>query len=170
MKKYVVHLSAEERDTLERVVQKPKSAGWKVRRAQAMLHCDAGPLGPAWADAKIARLCGCTTRSLESWRKRAVEEGPLSLLERKPPDSPRVPRKLDGAGEARLVQLACSVAPPGEARWTLRLLADRLVKLKVVESISAETVRRTLKKTTTRFRARMSRYSVLRVQQAGWGV
>jgi hypothetical protein len=146
-KKYVVHLSVEERDTLERVVHKGKSAGWKVQRAQAMLHCDAGPLGPAWTDTRIAEMCGCTTRSLESWRKRAVEEGPLSLLERKPPDSPRFPRRLDGVGEARLVQLACSPAPPGEAGWTLRLLADRLVELNVVDSISHEAVRRTLKKT-----------------------
>jgi homeodomain-containing protein len=148
VKKYVVHLSAEERDALEGVVRKDRAAQWKVQRAQAMLYCDAGPCGPAWADAKIAEICGCTARSLESWRKRAVEEGPLSLLERKPPDSPRVPRKLDGAGEARLVQLACSPAPAGEARWTLQLLADRLVELKVVDSISYETVRRTLKKTT----------------------
>jgi hypothetical protein len=145
-KKYVFHLSAEEREALERVLRNKKSAGWKAQRAQAMLHCDAGPLGPAWSDRKIADACGCTTRSLESWRKRAVEEGPLSLLERKPPDSPRVPRKLDGAGEARLVQLACSPAPAGEAGWTLQLLADRLVELKVVDSISHETVRRTLKK------------------------
>jgi hypothetical protein len=83
---------------------------------------------------------------MESWRKRAVEEGPLSLLERKPESSPRVTPKLQGEQEAALTQLACSAAPPGRARWTLRLLAARLVELEIVESISHETVRRALKK------------------------
>jgi hypothetical protein len=146
-KKYVVQLSSEERDTLQQVAKKRKSAAWKVQRAQAMLLCDAGPDGPGWPDTRVAEKCRCTTRSMESWRKRAVEEGPLSLLERKPPDSPRFPRKLDGAGEAHLLQLACSPTPVGEGRWTLRLLADRLVELKIVDAISHETVRRTLKKT-----------------------
>lgn len=146
VKKYVVCLMAEERETLERVIRKGKSAAWKVQRAQAMLKCDAGPGGPAWPDSNVAEAFGCTTRSLESWRKRAVEEGPLSLLERKPADSPRVMPKLDGEGEARLVQLACSAAPPGHARWTLKLLADRLVELAVVDEISPTTVHRALKK------------------------
>lgn len=145
-KKYVLKLSAEERETLSEVIRKGKSAAWKVQRAQALLKCDAGPDGPAWSDAKIAEAYGMTTRSLESWRKRAVEEGPLSLLERKPEDSPRVTPKIRGEQEARLTQLACSAAPPGHARWTLRLLADRLVELEIVESISHETVRRALKK------------------------
>jgi hypothetical protein len=145
-KKYVVHLSPSERETLEQVIRKGQTAGWKAQRAQAMLKFDAGPHGPAWPDVKIAEAYGCTTRSLESWRKRAVEEGPLSLLERHPPDSPRVAPKLDGDKEARLTQLACSQAPAGQARWTLQLLANRLVELQIVESISRETVRRSLKK------------------------
>jgi len=146
MKKYVLKLSVDERVTLMQVIRKGKSAAWKVQRAQALLKCDAGPDGPAWTDAKVAGAYGVTTRSLESWRKRAVEEGPLSLLERKPEDSPRVTPKIRGEQEARLTQLACSAAPPGHARWTLRLLADRLVELEIVESISHETVRRALKK------------------------
>jgi len=145
-KKYVVHLSVAERETLEQVIRKGQTAGWKVQRAQAMLKFDAGPHGPAWPDAKIAEAYGCTTRSLESWRKRAVEEGPLSLLERHPPDSPRVAPKLDGDKEARLTQIACSQAPAGQACWTLQLLANRLVELQIVESVSRETVRRSLKK------------------------
>jgi hypothetical protein len=145
-KKYVLKLSGEERATLEAVVGRGKAAAWKAQRAHSLLKCDAGPEGPAWTDKQIAEAFGCTTRSLESWRKRAVEEGPLSLLERKPESSPRVSPKLQGAGEARLTQLACSAPPAGHARWTLRLLAARLVELEVVEEISHETVRRALKK------------------------
>jgi hypothetical protein len=145
-KKYIVKLSSEERQTLKAVIGRNKSAAWKVQRAQAMLKCDASPEGPAWPDSKIVEAFGGTTRSLESWRKRAVEEGPLSLLERKPEESPRVTSKLHGEKEARLTQLACSAAPPGHARWTLRLLAERLVELEIVDTISHETVRRALKK------------------------
>lgn len=143
VKKYVVRLSVEERATLKEVIR-GKNAAWKRQRAQALLKCDAD--GPAWVDARIAEAFACSTRSLESWRKRAVEEGPLSLLERKPEDSPRVSPKLRGEEEARLTQLACSAPPPGHARWTLRLLAEQLVVLEIVDSISHETVRRALKK------------------------
>ena len=111
-----------------------------------MLACDEGEAGLGWNDERIAEAYGMTTRSLESWRKQAVEAGPLSLLERKPQTKPRA-RKLDGAAEARLVTLACSEAPDGWNRWTLRLLADRLVELEVVESVSHELVRQTLKQT-----------------------
>lgn len=144
-KLYVLKLTQDERGELERLIKRGKTAAWKVQRAQALLKCDQGPEGPGWTDTKIADAFGCTTRSLESWRKQAVERGPLSLLERKP----RIPGplKLDGEKEARLVKLACSQAPPGRARWTLRLLAERLVELEIVDSISYETVRRTMKKT-----------------------
>lgn len=146
-KKYIVCLTDEERVVLERVIRKGKVAGWKLQRAQALLKCDASDEGPGWPDCRIAEAFGMTTRSLESWRKRAVEEGPLSLLERKPEDSPRVAPKLRGKEQARLTQLACSRPPKGRARWSLRLLANRLVELEIVESISHETVRRALKKT-----------------------
>jgi transposase len=146
-KKYVVCLTHDERVSLEQVIRRGKAAAWKLQRAQALLKCDAGAEGPAWPDRRIAEAFGVTTRSLESWRKRAVEEGPLSLLERKPEESPRVAPKLRGQEQARLTQLACSRPPKGHARWTLRLLANRLVELEIVESISHETVRRTLKKT-----------------------
>jgi hypothetical protein len=147
-KKYVVKLNSEERAVLEAVIRKGKSAAWKVQRAQSLLKCDAGPDGPGWTDAQVVEAFGGTTRSMESWRKRAVEEGPLSLMERKPEDSPRVTPKLRGEQEARLIQLACSTAPAPHARWTLRLLATRLVELQIVDSISHETVRRALKKVT----------------------
>ena len=145
-KKYVVKLTAEERAELQRVVRKGRVAGWKVQRARALLRCDQGADGPAWADEPIAAAYGLTARSLESWRKRAVERGPLSLLERKPRATPAVTPKLDGEKQARLTALACSKAPDGQARWSLRLLAERLVELEVVESISHETVRRAQKK------------------------
>jgi hypothetical protein len=146
-KKYVLKLSGAERQVLSKVISQRKPARWKLQRAFALLHADAGPQGPAWPDSRIAEAYGMTTRSLESWRKRAVEEGPLSLLERKPEDSTRHRRKLDGEQEARLVTLACSEPPLGYARWTLRLLAQRMVELEIVESVSHEAVRTTLKKT-----------------------
>lgn len=146
MKKHVVKLTAGEREELERLVRSGKAAGWKRQRAQAILKCDQGPHGPGWSDEKIAEAFGCTTRSLESWRKQVVERGLASLLERKPRDKPARMPKLDGEKLARLTQLACSQAPKGHARWTLRLLADKLVELEIVDNICYETVRRGLKK------------------------
>ena len=144
-KKYVLKLTTEERSELDRLVRKGKVAGWKLQRAQALLKFDQGPDGPAWVDERIAEAFGVTVRSLESWRKQAVERGPLSLLERKARVAPAA-IKLDGEREARLTALACSQPPRGQARWSLRLLADRLVELEVVEAVSHETVRRSLKK------------------------
>jgi hypothetical protein len=144
-KKYILKLTADERVDLERLVRRGHVAGWKIQRAQALLHCDQGPEGPAWTDARIAEAYGITTRSLESWRKRAVEAGPMALLERKARAVPAA-LKLDGEKHARLTALACSTPPDGQARWSLRLLAERLVELEVVEAVSHETVRRCLKK------------------------
>lgn len=143
-KLHVVKLTDDERSELSGIVRKGVAAAWKRQRAEALLKCDAGPKGPGWSDRRIAEAFGCTTRSLESWRKRAVESGPLSLLERKPM-RPRV-GKLDGESEARLTKLACSTPPEGYGRWSLRLLSDRLVELEVVDAVSHETVRRALKK------------------------
>ncbi|MBI4082900.1 MAG: helix-turn-helix domain-containing protein [Candidatus Lambdaproteobacteria bacterium] len=146
---YVVKLSAEERAELDGVVRKGKAAGWKIQRAQVLLKCDQGSGGAGWIDQRIADAFGCTSRSVENWRKQAVEEGPLSLLERKARETPPTPRKLDGEQEAQLVKLACSQPPEGRTRWTMQLLAERLVQLEVVDEISHETVRRTLKKTNS---------------------
>jgi transposase-like protein len=147
-KKYVLKLTFEERAELAQLVKKGKTAAWKVQRAQALLKFDQSPEGPGWKDEKIAEAYGCTTRSLESWRKQAVEQGPLSLMERKPRSTPPNPPKFDGEKEARLTALACSKPPQGYARWTLRLLAERLVELEIVDSVSPETVRRAMKKTS----------------------
>lgn len=144
-KKYVLKLTAQERDELEQVTARGVAAVRKVQKARALLLCDQGELGPAWKDVDVAEAVGTSVRSLESWRRRACENGPLESLQprwgggRKP--------KLDGRGEARVVQLACSRSPEGRGRWSLRLLADRLVELQVVDTISHETVRQTLKKT-----------------------
>ena len=147
MKKYVVRLSGLERAELEAVLGRSLVAGWKVQRAQALLALDQGEGGPGWTDERVAEAYRCTTRSVERWRRAAVEEGPLSLVERKAQERP-ARRRLGGEEEARLVALACSRAPRGASRWTLRLLAQTMVELEVVEELSHETVRRTLEKTS----------------------
>jgi len=143
--KHRVKLTDDERNELAQLIRRG-AAGWKVQRAQALLKCDEGEGGPGWPDTQIAEAFGMTVRSLEKWRKQAVERGPLSLLERKAQDR-SWQRKLDGVGEAALVKLACSTPPEGYNRWSLRLLADQLVELKVVDSIGYECVRQTLQKT-----------------------
>ena len=145
---HVLKLTREEQSELKSIVTKGKAAGWKIQRAQALLKCDQSPEGPSWTDDAIAAAYGCTRRSVENWRKQAVEEGPLSLLERKP-RSDKGTCKLDGEGEAQLIKLACSEPPTGSACWSLRLLADKLVELEVAETISHETVRRVMKKKTS---------------------
>jgi transposase-like protein len=145
-RKYVLKLTADERTWLEAIVSKGKAAAWKIRHAYALLKMDQGENGPGWDDARIAEAYGVTPRSLEAWRKQAVEEGPQALFERHYPKRPRQ-CKLDGAGEAQLVKLACSQAPGERTGWTLNLLAGKLVELQVVNAISRETVRRVLKKT-----------------------
>jgi hypothetical protein len=146
IRKYVLKLTAEERTWLEAMVSKGKAAAWKIRHAHALLKMDQGEAGPGWDDARIAEAFGMTTRSLEAWRRQAVEHGPQTLFERHYPKRPQR-CKLDGAGEAQLVKLACSQAPHERSGWTLNLLAGKLVELEMVESISRETVRRVLKKT-----------------------
>jgi transposase len=150
MKKYTVKLTQEERAELARVAHGKKGkqniAAWKVLRAKVLLKCDQGELGPKWTDERLAAAFDVSVRCLERWRQRVLEEGPRSLLERKPRLTPPVAPKLDGEGEAQLTKLACSVPPQGRSQWTLRLLAEHLVELEVVPSISHETVRQVLKK------------------------
>jgi hypothetical protein len=147
---YRVKLSADERREFELVAKgkrgQLKIAAWKVQRAKSMLMCDEGELGPAWPDEDIAEAYSTTTRSLENWRKQAVLSGPLSVLERQKRVSTRG-LILDGEKEAKLTQIACSKPVNGKSKWSLRMLADRLVELEVVDSVSHETVRRTMKKT-----------------------
>ena len=144
-KKYVVQLSANEREALEDLVVKGTVAAQKRRHASILLAVYEGEQGPAMSDAEAAETLGLTVRTIERTRIRCVSDGLELALQRKPRSRERR-TSLDGEAEARLVQLACSEAPEGRARWTLRLLADRLVELEIVESIAHETVRRVLKK------------------------
>ena len=143
-KKYIVELTIEERKQLERLIRKGKVAGYKIRHAQMLLKADADEHGPAWDDARIAEAFGAGRATVERLRKRLVERGLESALERQK----RAPQigKFDGEAEAHLIAIACSKAPEGSARWTLRLLADKVVELGIVESCSHMTIQRTLKK------------------------
>jgi hypothetical protein len=149
--KYVLKLSEEERDGLSRIAKgvrgKRAIAAWKVSRAKALLKCDQGEFGSAWTDERIADALDVTARCIQNWRKKAVLEGPDAALSRKQRVTPPVPPKVDGRVEAHLTKLACSTPPEGRNRWTLRLLADKVVELKIVDSLSHETVRQALKKT-----------------------
>lgn len=145
MKKYIVTLTAEERAELEGLISKGKVSAHKQRQARILLKADAGAGGPGWTDKAIAEALEIGLVTVERARRRFVEEGFEEALTRKP-QANRF-RKIDGDVEARLVTLACSKPPLGRARWTLRLLADRLVEIKAVPSICLETVRQKLKKT-----------------------
>ena len=146
MKKHHVHLTVSERSELTTLIKKQKVNAQAKLRAQILLACDESEAGPALTDKQITASLPVSKRTIEHLRERAVEVGPIEAL--KPRTRIRTyERKLDGAGEARLVALACSQAPGGREKWTLQLLADELVALAVVDEISDETVRRTLKKT-----------------------
>ena len=145
-KKYVVRLTREEREMLLGMVGAGKGAARKLTHARVLLKADAE--GPNWTDVRICDALDVGVRTIESLRKRFVEEGLESALNRRERVRPSRTPKLDGDGEARLVALACSEAPDGRKRWTLRMLADRLVMLDIVDSISHETVRQALKKTS----------------------
>ena len=144
-KKYIVRLADAERAVCEATVRKETGKSEKLRRATILLRADAN--GPTWDDAKISEAVGCRTRTVENVRQAFVLEGFEGALVRKKRATPPTPKLLDGAGEAKLIALRLGKPPAGFGRWTLRLLADRMVELEVVESISAETVRQTLKKT-----------------------
>ena len=144
--KYVVRLAHEERDELEALVKRGKVATDKRRRAHILLKADAGEQDSGLTDQEVANALDVGVATVHRVRQAYVEEGLQDALSRKPAVRHR-PRKLDGEGEARLVAVACGPAPEGRDRWTLELLADKLVELKVVDTIGKECVRRTLKKT-----------------------
>ena len=144
-KKYIVRLSDEERQVCQGVVKKLKGTSQKVRRAQILLKADAD--GPNWTDVRIAEAFSCRVQTIENLRKRLVTEGFETALNGKQRQTPPTPPLLDGRGEAKLIALRLGKPPAGYGRWTLQLLADQLVTLEVVDSISIETVRKTLKKT-----------------------
>ena len=145
-KKYIVRLSEAERSELSRLVKTGKVAAYKRIHAQILLHADVGGTREGWTDEHISQACGVATRTVERVRQRLVEQGLEAALKRAPKSRHRA-RRLDGAGEAHLVALMCSDPPEGRNRWTLQLLADQLVELQQVETISIECVRQTLKKT-----------------------
>lgn len=145
-KHYKVNLHPEERVELQSLVSTGKAAAYKRTRAQILLKADQGPDGAAWTDQQICEAFDVGRVTVERTRKALVLEGLPAALQRKAREHPPVPRKLDGAGEAHLIALACSEPPQGHSQWTLQLYADKLVELQVVESISRDTVRRTLKK------------------------
>src|SRR5438132_302925 len=128
MKKYKVTLTAEERNSLQELIAAGKAAAKKLTHARILLKADAAPGGPAWTDARIAEALEVHVTTVEHLRERFVEQGLDAALGRKKQDRPSRERKLDGKAEARLIALACSEPPGGRARWTLRLLADRLVE------------------------------------------
>lgn len=144
-KKYVVRLSVAERGVCEEILKKLKGSSQKFRRAQILLKADAD--GPAWPDAQIAEAFSCRVQTVENLRKRLVLEGFQRALDGKKRPEPPTPCKLDGEAEAKLIAMRLGKPPAGYGHWTLQRLADQLVILEVVDSISPETVRKTLKKT-----------------------
>jgi transposase len=147
MKKYKVTLTAEERQDLHDLIAAGKAAAQKLAHARILLKADAAEGGPAWTDDRIAGAIEVSVATVERVRQRFVEQGLEAALVRKPQNRPSRERKLDGRAEAHLIALACSAPPGGRSEWTMQLLADKLVELEVVDSVSDETVRRTLKKT-----------------------
>ncbi|OHE27546.1 MAG: transposase [Syntrophobacterales bacterium RIFOXYC2_FULL_60_23] len=148
MKKvFVVRLTETERSELDGLVRKGKASALTIARARILLKADQGKDGEAQTDGQVAEAVSVAAKTVFNVRRRWVEEGLEAALRRKKQDCPSRSRKLDGAAEAKLVATCCGPAPQGRARWTLRMLADKLVELQVVDSISPETVRSTLKKT-----------------------
>jgi hypothetical protein len=146
MPRYRVTLTALERQELEAMSKTGKTNARRFLYARALLLCDAGPHGTAWTVAATAEAMGVTTRTIEHLKKRFVEDGLAAALERKERESPREVI-FDGAFEARLIALACSDAPEGRRRWTVRLLAEKAVELQLAPTVSHMTVQRLLKKT-----------------------
>jgi transposase len=145
-KKYPVILTETEREYLRSLIAAGTAPARKLTHARILLKADQGPEGPGWVDEQVAEAVETSQPTVARIRRQYFEEGLDAALNRRPPTR-EYHRKLDGEAEARLVALACSEPPEGEARWSLRLLADKLVELEIVEDVSYQTVRRTLKKT-----------------------
>lgn len=144
--RYRVTLTKEERTELDAISSKGKRAVRTVLAARALLLLDAGEHGPKWVVARVAEALGRSTRSLEHLKKRFVEEGLHAAIERKQRETPPREIQFGGAFEARLLALACSEVPPGRKRWTVRLLAEKVVELKIAPHVSPMTICNTLKK------------------------
>ena len=147
MKKYIVRLSKDEHDKLRNLIKSGRGPSRMFTRARILLKADAGEHGPSWVDEKISDALDVTVQTIERVRKQLVEEGLDAVLSRHQYTQKVSRKKIDGDVEAHLIALSCSEPPEGYARWTLRLLADKVVELGYVENISYEAVRQTLKKT-----------------------
>lgn len=144
-KRYIVRLSEEEQQSLKDLVSTGKAAAYKIKHANILLNIDVN--GAGWTDAEAATALSCHRHTVANLRQRLVEHGLEAALERKPSQMPPRQRVCDGESEAKLIALRCGEPPTGQARWTLRLLADKAVELEIVPAICHETVRRVLKKT-----------------------
>ena len=147
VKKYVVRLSGEERERLETLIRKGKSPARRVLKARILLKADVSEAGKGWSDNRIIDALETSPSMVYRVRKQLVEEGFEAVLSRKPRAMPAVARIFDGEKEAKLIALACSKPPKGRARWTLRLLENKVVELHIVDRASDSTIGRTLKKT-----------------------
>lgn len=145
-KKYIVDLSPSERNYLEEITNKGKTAAYKMNHARILLKADINQEGGGWTDSKISEALNIGHATIERVRKRFVEEGIESALNRRE-QKKRRQRIIDGEKEAYLIAIACRETPLGKSHWTLQMLADKMVELKVVEKVSTETIRQTLKKT-----------------------
>ncbi len=143
-KKFVVRLSDEERGVCQEIIKNLKGSSQKFRRAQILFKADAD--GPGWSDVRIADAFNCRVQTIENLRKRLVTEGFELALEGKKRREPPTPCKLDGEAEAKLIAMRLGKPPAGYGHWTLRLLADEMVALEIVDAISHETLRKVLKK------------------------
>jgi transposase len=149
VKKYVVRLSADEREQLDTLIRKGKGPARRLLKARILLKADVSDAGPGWSDSKIIAALDTSVSMVYRVRQQLVEEGFEAVLSRKQRAMPAVPRIFDGEKEAKLIALACSKPPQGRARWTLRLLENKVVELGIVERASDSTIGRTLKKTVS---------------------
>jgi Homeodomain-like domain len=149
VKKYVVKLSAEEREQLDSLTRSGKHPAQKLTKARILLKADASEAGEAWSDSQIASALNTSLATVARTRRQLVEEGFEAVLTRKHSPASARRRVFDGAAEAKLIALACSAPPKGRARWTLRLLEDKVVELNIVDRVSDNTIGRTLKKTSS---------------------
>src|SRR5499427_7970985 len=147
VKKYIVRLSAEERERLEALIRRGKGPARRLLKARILLKADISEAGPGWSDNKIIAALDTSASMVYRVRKQLVEEGFEAVLSRKQRAMPAVPRIFDGEKEAKLIALACSKPPKGRTRWTLRLLEEKVVELNIVDRASDSTIGRTLKKT-----------------------
>ena len=147
VKKYVVHLSEAERATLEAMITKGRAPAGQLLKARILLKADVSAAGEGWSDERIVQALDTSLSTIYRTRQRLVEEGLDAAVRRKPRERPSIPPIFDGEAEAKLIQLACSQAPAGHARWTLRLLEEKVVELGIVPRASDNTIGRVLKKT-----------------------